>query len=55
MNIYKFYIPWSPELLLEGIANFLKSFGAIVNVGIWMFLILMGIVFVVSLINRFVG
>lgn len=55
MNIYEFYIPWSPDLLLKGIANFLSSFGAIVNIGIWLFLIIMGIAFVVSFISRFTG
>lgn len=55
MNIYEFYIPWSPEILLAGIANFLKNLGVIINVGMWIFLIIAGVAFIAALIGRFTG
>lgn len=55
MNIYEFYIPWSPEILLDGIAKFLGNFGVIVNAGIWLFLVIAGIAFIAAIVNKFTG
>lgn len=55
MPIYEFYIPWNPTMLLSAIANFLVSLGQIFNTGIWIFMIIFGIVFIVKIVGWLAG
>lgn len=55
MKIYKFYVPWDTDLFLVGIQQLLSSYGAIINVALWGFLIITGIYLVIKIVNSILG
>lgn len=45
-----FYVPWSFDLLMDGVGNLMSSIGQITNIGLWIFFIIAGIAFIRSLL-----
>ena len=45
------YIPWNVEYLYSAVASFRSNIGAAINIGLWIFFIVAGVLCVISIIR----